>query len=214
MRGTVVACGTAGQRATAASGLPVACVPDRPGKAEIDPLLGEHDRLVVAGTDADLAAVVVRIMRRERLADVSVGYLPVESSRAAGRWALPADPADALAVAWEGADATVPLVRDDSGGVLLGYASLRAVKGQAYCDEQVAFDGEVSAVEVAPDDVGVTARVTRGRLLKRSATFRGRAFQVGCVPTSSLVVDGVADGREITRRTWYRHTADLRLAHD
>ncbi|RJQ84411.1 hypothetical protein [Amycolatopsis panacis] len=211
VRGTVVACGAAGQRAAAGAELPVTAAGTRPGKPEIDSLLGEYDRLVVAGTDGDLAAVVVRIMRRERLADVSLGYLPVAPSPAAARWQLPADPSAALALAAGGADTAVPLVRDDTGGVLLGAARLEAVKGQAYCDEQVAFDGEAAAVEIAPDDAGVLARVTRGRFLKRTATFHGRAFQIGCLPTSSLVIDGIPAGREITRRTWYRHTADLRL---
>ncbi|GAA3557777.1 hypothetical protein GCM10022222_46710 [Amycolatopsis ultiminotia] len=211
VRGTVVACGPAGERAAAFGDLPLVRVGARPGKAEIDHLLGEHDRLVVVGTDADLAAVVVRIMRRERLADVSVGFVPVPPGRVAAHRRLPADAEAAFAIAWKGTAVPVPLVRDDSGGVLLGYANLGAVKGQAYCDEQVAFDGAVTSVEVTPDEAGVAAKVTRGRFVKRSATFRGRAFQIGCLPTSSLVIDGVAHEREINRWTWYRHTADLRL---
>ena len=47
-------------------------------------------RLVVAGTDADLAAVLVRLLRRERL-DVEVAYLPARRSAAARVWGLPRD---------------------------------------------------------------------------------------------------------------------------
>ncbi|WP_406639585.1 hypothetical protein [Amycolatopsis sp. WGS_07] len=211
VRGIVVACGAAADLPARLGDVPLTQVGPRPGKAEIDPLLGEHDRLVVLGSDADLAAVVVRLMRRELLPGVSVGFVATEpGSRVAPLWRLPSDPDEAFALAWKGEDAEISLVRDDTGGVLLGHATLRDVKGQAYCDEQVAFDGVVSGIEVAPDDSGVTARITRGKFVKRSSTYRGRAFQLGCVPTSSLVIDGVPQEREITRRTWYRHTVDLR----
>ncbi len=211
MRGIVVACSAAADLAARLGDVPLAHAGPRPGKAEIDPLLGEYDRLVVLGADADLAAVVARLMRRELLPGVSVGFVATESgSRAAAHWRLPADPDEAFALAWKGHDTEIALVRDDTGGVLLGHATLRHVKGQAYCDEQVAFDGEVSGIEVTPNESGVTARITRGRLLKRSSTYRGRAFQLGCVPTSSLVTEGVPNEREIKRRTWYRHTVDLR----
>ena len=45
------------------------------------------------GTDADLAAVVLRLMRIERLTEVPVGYVPVdrEASAVARLWGLPAD---------------------------------------------------------------------------------------------------------------------------
>ena len=211
MRGIVVACSAAADLAARLGDVPLAHAGPRPGKTEIDPLLGEHDRLVVLGTDADLAAVVARLMRREVLPGVSVGFVAtVPGSWVARHWRLPADPDEAFALAWKGEDAEMALVRDDTGGVLLGHATLRDVKGQAYCDEQVAFDGQVSGIEVTPDETGVAARITRGKLLKRSSAFRGRAFQLGCLPTSSLVTEGVPHGREIKRRTWYRHTVDLR----
>ncbi|WP_245633655.1 hypothetical protein [Amycolatopsis jejuensis] len=211
VRGIVVACAAAADLPARLGDVPLVHAGARPGKAEIDLLLGEYDRLVVLGTDGDLAAVVVRLMRREALPGVSVGFVPTEpGSRVGPAWRLPADPDEAFALAWKGDDVAVPLVRDDSGGVLLAHARLRDVKGQAYCDEQVAFDGSVTGVEVTPDDTGVAARVTRGRFLKRSSTYRGRAFQIGCVPTSSLVIDGVPHPRPVTRWTWYRHLTDLR----
>ena len=63
-------------------------------------------RLVVAGDDAALAAVLVRLLRRERL-DVAVALLPAPDSAAAGRLG-PARPTPraALALARDGARAT------------------------------------------------------------------------------------------------------------
>ncbi|MBC8092474.1 MAG: hypothetical protein H7Y15_11150, partial [Pseudonocardia sp.] len=51
-------------------------LPARPGRAELDPLLAEHAprRIVVHGSDADLAAVLLRLLRTERL-DVEVAYV-------------------------------------------------------------------------------------------------------------------------------------------
>ena len=58
-------------------------VPARPGRADIDPLLaGPLRRIVVAGSDADLAAVLVRLLRRDRL-DVELAYVPTDR-RSAG----------------------------------------------------------------------------------------------------------------------------------
>ncbi|WP_442874613.1 hypothetical protein [Amycolatopsis sp. NBC_00345] len=211
VRGIVVACGADQHTIAGLGDQPMIRVPSRPGKPEIDPLLGEYDRLVITGTDADLAAVVVRLLRKDRVSGVSVGFVPTAADSAvAALWRLPADPAEALELALTGDDAAVPLVREDNGGVLVGRATLRDVHGQGYCDETVAFDGTAATIEVSPDAAGIAARVTRGKLLKRSTTLRGRAFQIGCHPTS-LVSDGVRHPREVTKWTWYRHIEDLRL---
>jgi hypothetical protein len=50
----------------------------------------EPRRVIVSGTDADLAAVLVRLLRRERL-DVEVAYLPRGKSVVAQVWGLPRD---------------------------------------------------------------------------------------------------------------------------
>lgn len=211
MRGIVVACGADQHTGTGFGGGPVIRVPSRPGRAEIDPLLGEYDRLVIMGTDADLAAVVLRLLRKDLVSGVSVGFVPSKAGSAvAALWKLPTDPAEALELARTGEAAAVPLVREDNGGVLVGRATLRKVHGQGYCDEEVAFDGTVRAIEVSPDPEGIAARVTRGQLLNRTTTLRGRAFQLGCHPVS-LVSDGVRHPREVTKWTWYRHVEDLRL---
>jgi hypothetical protein len=95
--------------------------------------------------------------------------------------------------------------------VLVGRGTIGPVDGEAYCDDQLALRGRASRVEVSPDPSGgVAGRVVRrGFPRARVATYRGRAFQVGCHPTS-VTVDGVAHPRPATRWTWYRHTEPLR----
>lgn len=172
--------------------------------------------LVVIGTDADLSAVVLRLLRTDRLSTTSVGFVPSErDSAGAELWGLPADPARALAVARTGVLSPVPLIRDDTGGVLLAQGTLTSVDGVAYCDDQVVLRGTARRIEVHPDlggGPGLVVRVQRGALLRRASTFTARAFQLGCAPTVP-VVDGVQRARPVQRWTWYRHTEDLRLVH-
>jgi hypothetical protein len=213
VRGIVVACPTAAGTLGRAAGIAVRHVPARPGKAEIDPLLDVHDHLIVAGTDADLAAVVLRLLRRERLSGVSVGFVPsTADSAVAALWGLPADPAGALESAVSGKVTAAPLIRDDKGGVLVGRGSFGTVRGEAYCDEQLAFRGAARSVDVTPaaDGPGLAVRVVTGTLRKRATTWRGRAFQLGGISVRP-VCDGVEYPRAVDRWTWYRHTEDLRL---
>ncbi|WP_199429309.1 hypothetical protein [Qaidamihabitans albus] len=211
MRGPVLACG---QIATALplDGLRVEALPARPGRKDVDPLLGPE--LVVAGTDADLAAVVLRLLRTERLAVTSVGFVPTDAdSPFARRWGLPADPRQALKLALTGTARPVPLIRDDAGGVLLGRGSLAPVSGVVYCDDQLVLRGRTRSIEVEPDrgeGAGLVVSLARGRLLNRRKSFAGRAVQFGCVPVTP-VLDGVPYPRAMERWTWYRHTEDLLL---
>jgi hypothetical protein len=198
----VVACGVEAVRPEWVS------LPARPGKAELDPLFGaDPSRVVVVGSDASLAAVVLRLLRGDRLG-VEVGFVPVGDSVVADLWGLPA--AGRVELAMEGSARRVPLVRDDSGGVLVGRGTIGPVSGEAYCDDQLALRGKARAIEVSPDvDGGLVGLVVRrGFPHRRADAYRGRAFQVGCHPTS-VIVDGVAHPRPVTRWTWYRHTEDL-----
>jgi hypothetical protein len=188
-----------------------------PGRTEIDPLLAALDgrRLAVCGTDADLAAVVLRLLRTERLEEVPVAYLPArDDSAAADLWGLPTDPARALDLALRGEPDRVPLVRDDAGGVLVGLGVLAPVRGVAYCDDEQVLRGQASSLEVTPDPSGGAGGVVRvvrfGLLGRRVHTAYGRATQVGCLPAQP-VCDGVRHPRAVSRWTWYRHTQDLRL---
>lgn len=193
---------------------PATALPARPGRAELDDTLANLDgrRLVVCGTDADLAAVVLRLLRTDSLAAVAVGYLPVEASSPVARlWRLPVAPAAAASLALSGVAVPVPLLRDDSGGVLVGLGVVAPLDGVAYCDDEVVLRGRASRLEVTPDhELGLVVRVVRrGLLAPQVRLAAGRAVQLGCQPTD-VWRDGVAD-RTTDRWTWYRHTEDWHL---
>jgi len=195
-------------------GVPVTAVPARPGRDDLAGVLASLDgrRLVVCGTDADLAAVALRLQRDGLLATVPVGYVPSSPTSAVARlWGLPVVPADAAAVALSADPDPVPLLRDDAGGVLVGHGVLRAVLGVAYCDDDLVLRGPATRIEVVPNPGhGLLVRVVRRRLLgRRVRVAAGRAVQLGCLPTV-VIRDGVPH-RTRDRWTWYRHTEDLRL---
>ena len=194
-------------------------LPSCPGRAELDPVLRELTarRLVVMGTDADLAAVLGRLLRRERL-DVEVAYVPRGRSAAAVVWGLPRDTS---ALALDGVAAPVPLVRDDAGGVLFGRAAAR-LRGEGYCDETLVLRGAGQVVvQAGPGGIAVrasrTGRAPDGRrraVPPRAPAGRGsavgRAVQLGGEPFTP-VLDGVPHPRAVNRWAWYRHTADWLL---
>ncbi len=209
----------------------VVAVPARPGRGDVDPVLdaaaldqtaqGEGGRLVVAGTDADLAAVLVRLLRAERL-DVPVAFLPVAPSEAARVWGVPTDPAAALDVARDGVACPAPLLRDDRGGVVAGAHVVGAFDGVVYCDEHEVLRGGAAGLAVRPDPDGgpaatggVSVVVTGPRRLAglragAEHRARGRAATIGCRP-AALRRDGVDEDRPVERRSWYRHAVDWTL---
>jgi hypothetical protein len=168
----------------------------------------------VLGEDRDLAAVVLRILRTDRLADVAVGYTPVSrTSEVALTWGLPLDGPRALELALTGEADKVPLIRDDSGGVLLGLGTIGPLRGVGYCDETQVLRGPAKQIRVSPDARGAGLEVSvlhRGLFNRRQKTTYGRALEVGCMPTT-VVRDGVRHERAVKRWNWYRHTEDLRL---
>ena len=101
--------------------LEVTFVGRRPGK-EIDPLL--TGRLLVIGEDTDLAAVVLRLMRTERLASVIVAYATDVSTAVTDLWSLPLGGA-AVDLALGGDPDLVPIVRTPKGTFISG-AGLRS----------------------------------------------------------------------------------------
>jgi hypothetical protein len=213
------------------------CTDDLPGRADVDPLLaGPVRRIVVTGTDGALAAVLVRLLRRDRL-DVELAYVPADRRSAAARlWGLPHGSA-AVELARDGAACPAPLVRDDSGGVLVGRGEIGPLRGEAYCDGLLTLRGSARRLVVTPwaaampstgsldlpAPPGVAVRASRwgalpsGRERPVSPSARagrgggvGRAVQVGCLP-ATVVHDGVQHPRTVTRWAWYRHVTDWLL---
>ena len=187
----------------------------RPGKA-IDALLSTADRAVVVGTDADLAAVALRLLRRDRLAAVTLGLVPIGPSEVARLWVLPADPIARLDVAFDAPAQPSTLVRDDVGGVLLGLGEISPVDATVYVDAALVLRGRAAAVRVVPvPEHGVAVSVIHRRLLglgHRTTTTVGRAVQFGLRPGAGIVRDGEAYPRAIDRWTFYRHTEPVRVA--
>ena len=203
-------------------GVPTVSVPARPGRGDVDPVLADLDphRIVVVGTDADLAAVLLRLLRTERL-DVEVAYVPDGRSDVAAIWRLPSgDRAVELAV--HGTAAPTPLVRDDTGGVLAGRGEVHAFTGECWCDDTLVLRGPTPRLVAAVTADGIAVRAGRGNALpdgrKRPVppfgqgrgSSVGRAVQVGG-PSLAVTADGVEHPRPLERRTWYRHTEDWRL---
>ena len=97
-------------------------------------------RVIVVGSDADLAAVLTRLLRADRL-DVEVAHAP--NSRTARR-------------AISGVARRVPLIRDETGTVIVGAAEWTGspartmLHGEAVVDDTVLFDGDVPGVRIEP----------------------------------------------------------------
>lgn len=226
MGAMVLACGRGGGAAKSPvlvdrEGVTVHVLPARPGKDDVDPLLVDvgpaagHDRVVVIGDDPDLAAVVLRLLRTERLADVPVGFVPMsEDSEVAVTWDLPTDRGRALDVALSAEPDRVPLIRDDNGGVLVGLGRIGPLRGVVYCDDSRILRGPAKVVRVVPhaaDGGGIEVSVAhRGLFNRRQRISHGRAVEIGCLPTR-VIKDGIRHDRPVKRWNWYRHTEDLRL---
>jgi hypothetical protein len=196
----------------ACADLPVHEVGPRPGK-EIDDLLTEQ--VVVIGEDADLAAVVLRLLRRGALRSVIVAYAAVRATAVTEIWSLPAGPA-AIGLARKGEVDAVPLIRDDAGGVLVGVAQLTPVQGTVYVDENRVLSGSAQSVLVEPDPSGrVAVTIAKRRFLgtvgRRPVTVVGRAVEFGLGPGTAIIRDGVPYPRPMKRWVYYRHTEPLRL---
>ncbi|MGH3674955.1 MAG: peptidase M50 [Mycobacterium sp.] len=160
------------------------------GPDDIDAAVARCGRLIVVGSDADLAAVLTRLLRADRL-DVEVGH-------ATGWWTA--------RTARRGTARRVPLIRDDTGQVIVGAAEWTGspLRGEAVVDDTQLFDGEVPGVRMEPTPTlpGLRAAVT-GRGRRRWVT--GRAAQLGT--TGAVVVrDGVPAPRPVRRSSFYRHT--------
>ncbi len=118
----------------------------------------EPVRLIVLGPDASLAAVVTHLMRRNLLW-FEVAHVPgAYPSPAATNWGMEAL---TLEQARRGAVSPVPLIRDDTGRAIVGYALLTepditgtssadGFVGEVYVDEHELFSGRSAGVQVRP----------------------------------------------------------------
>ncbi len=176
--------------------------------AHLDAAAQAGRRLIVVGSDADLAAVLTRLLRAERL-DVEVGFVPPRGSPAARVYRLPGG-RRAAQRARRGTAHSVPLIRDETGSVIVGSAEWRSdgngqpLHGEAVVDDTVLFDGAVTGVRVEPTPAppGLRARLAHRRF---GGWVTGRAAQLGT--TGALVVrDGIPAARPVRRSTFYRHT--------
>ncbi len=172
--------------------------------ADIDAAIGPYRRLAVLGTDADLAAVLTRLLRADRL-DVVGAYVPPRRTRATRIYRLPAG-RRAARRARRGTAHRAMLIRDDTGSVVVGRAGWlpadggRVLRGEAVVDDTTLFDGEVPAVRIEPTLArpGLRAATRRGRWVT------GRATQLGSTGVT-VVRDGVPAPRAARRSTFYRN---------
>lgn len=136
-----------------------------PEPAPQAPHLTEPARIVVAGSDAALSAVLTRLMRSDRLW-AEVAFIPVPSaaasastpsttapaaatpstpSAAAQNWGLPTAPAEALDFARTAPVRPAPLIRNDSGLAVAGSATISDSANGAFTGEIIIDDHTLAA---------------------------------------------------------------------
>ncbi len=202
----------------ALASLPMTQTSAIPDPARIDELLpvlaaDSLPRLIVLGEDAGLAAVLTHLLRTERL-HVEIGYVPVD--RTYGSRAYQTGTGSAAAErALEGKPQETPLIRDDTGKVLVGRATVTGpggsrLEGEAYADEVRLFSGTVAALNISPTLDMPGARATAVRRFRRRRWVAGRAIQLG-TPGAVVTRDGIADDRTVPRASFYRHDEPWRL---
>ena len=165
------------------------------------PVVGLDDvtdcrRVVVVGSDADLAAVLTRLLKADRL-NVEVGHArrPWNARRAR-----------------TGAARRVPLIRDETATVIIGAAywlpveDERTIHGEAVVDDTLLFDGQATGVRIEPIDAmpGLRASALSSRM-RPKRWITGRAAQLG-TDAALVIRDGVSSPRPVRRSTFYRHT--------
>lgn len=187
-----------------------AAIPDPAVVDELLPVLAADSlpRLIVLGEDAALAAVLTHLMKTERL-HVEIGYVPIDRTYGARAYEIGSGNSAAKR-AIEGRATATPLIRDDTGKVLVGRATITGpegakLDGEAYVDDTLLFTGRVTAMHISPTlhMPGVRAAAQRGVLRKRR-WVEGRAAQLG-TPGAVVTRDGIRTTRPVPRSTFYRH---------
>lgn len=204
-----------------------------PTAAPQEPYLEDRLRIVVAGSDSALSAVLTRLMRADNLW-AEVAFIPTRESAAAANWGLPAAPQEALEIARTAPVRPVPLIRNDSGQAVAGSATIADCSNGPLTGEIIIDDTTLAAshrgtfgARLVPmtDAPGIlAARATSplepaGRLrsllrkpgrLDPDSVRTGRAVQAGG-PQLRVLVDAIPHKRPLTRVTFYRHLRDIQI---
>ncbi|TXG92117.1 hypothetical protein DW322_20505 [Rhodococcus rhodnii] len=175
----------------------------------------EDPRLIVVGDDADLAAVLTRMLRTDRL-HVELAYVTEHPTAATAAYRL-ATGAKAAQDALGGSAHALPLIRDDAGIALVGEATYvgepnARLVGEMYVDDDLLFSGETTKIRVhpTPEMPGLRAATDRSRRWLPRKWIPGRAAQLGST-AANLVRDGVPHPRPLTRSTFYRDQREFLL---
>lgn len=185
-------------------------------RADLDRLMDQQaGRPLVLSSDVrGLAAVLLRLIRREQVTEVPLGWVADmdKASRELSAWLrLPKRPTLAADLAIGEQVRQVRLVRDDHGGLLLhrgrlsGWAGARAFGAQSYHDNTLIVDGTVRRIDTRPDydaDCAITAEIVTPQLIGGKSASTGRSVQTACDEALSTV-DGVPHPRPVRRWTWY-----------
>ena len=126
-------------------------------------------RIVVVGTDAALATVATYLMRKNLLW-IEVAHVPTAPSTAANNWGIEGGEGLDAAAALTRPTTPVPLIRDDTGHAIVGYAlltepgitgvsSANGFTGEVYVDEHQMFSGTSTGLQIrpTPDAPGIVA---------------------------------------------------------
>lgn len=131
----------------------------------------ESVRIVVLGTDAALAAVVTFLMRANLLW-FEVAHVPTASSVASTNWSISGSSEFGLSLrdALSRDVHPVPVIRDDTGSAIVGYALLTepdisgtasadGLIGEVYVDENLLFSGTANGIQIrpTPNEPGIVA---------------------------------------------------------
>jgi hypothetical protein len=175
--------------------------------SDIDGAAREYRRVIVVGSDADLATVLTALLRAETL-DVEIGFVARHRSSATRAYRLAPGRRGARR-ALKRIARRVPLIRDDTGHAIAGTAMWRGadglLHGEAVVDDTTLFDGDVGWLRIEPMATmpGLRAAVVTARGDTRR-WVTGRAAQLGTTG-ARVTRDGVRDERTVKRSTFYRH---------
>ena len=117
-------------------------------------------------------------------------------------------PVESAGRALHGVADRAPLIRDETGTVIVGAAEWLPrdpLHGEAVVDDTVLFDGEVAGVRIEPTPTMPGLRASRARRKGPRRWVAGRAAQLGTAG-ATVVRDGVPGQRPVRRSTFYRHT--------